>query len=75
MAIVRMPVGSFMDGARAALKRGDGYIMGATGQKFYDKIYFFHESCTECKELLSDDNDFLVTTSTHMIHKRRNKYA
>ena len=32
MAIVRMPVGSFMEGVRAALARGDGYIMGATGQ-------------------------------------------
>ena len=32
MAIVRMPVGSFMEGVRAAFERGDGYIMGATGQ-------------------------------------------
>lgn len=32
MAIKRMPIGQFMEGARAALKRRDGYIMGATGQ-------------------------------------------
>ena len=32
MAIVRMPIGPFMEGVRAALARGDGYIMGATGQ-------------------------------------------
>lgn len=32
MAVVRMPIDRFMDGVRAALKRGDGYIMGATGQ-------------------------------------------
>ena len=32
MAIVRMPVGQFMEGVRAALARGDGYIMGTTGQ-------------------------------------------
>ena len=32
MAVVRMPIDRFMDGVRAAQKRGDGYIMGATGQ-------------------------------------------
>lgn len=32
MEIKRMPIGQFMEGARAALARGDGYIMGATGQ-------------------------------------------
>ena len=32
MAIVRMPIGPFMEGVRAAFERGDGYIMGATGQ-------------------------------------------
>lgn len=28
----RMPINAFLDGLYAALKRGDGYIMGATGQ-------------------------------------------
>ena len=28
----KMPIGVFLDGLKAALKRGDGYIMGATGQ-------------------------------------------
>lgn len=28
----RMPIGTFVEGLRAALKRKDGYIMGATGQ-------------------------------------------
>jgi hypothetical protein len=28
----KMPIGRFMSEVRAALKRGDGYIMGATGQ-------------------------------------------
>ena len=65
----------FPDGMFDALITDPPYAMGATLSANYDKIYFFHESCTECKELLSDDNDFLVTTSTHMIHKRRNKYA
>ena len=32
MAIKRMPIGQFMAEVRAALKRKDGYIMGATGQ-------------------------------------------
>ena len=32
MAIKRMPIGQFMTEVRAALKRKDGYIMGATGQ-------------------------------------------
>lgn len=30
--IKRMPVGQFVDGLEKAWKRGDGYIMGATGQ-------------------------------------------